>query len=120
MSKIVDIIKKTFRINHTVIKDEVNEIKNLDITDEDKAQGKAAAVLVASAMAACGVPMGALGQPVLEKVLPYVIRDAKDGISTPDKLIIKRIVNEVKKEKEQGTLKTPEEKLLDSMNKPIS
>ena len=24
------------------------------------------------------------------------------------------------KEKEQGTLKTPEEKLLDSMNKPIS
>ena len=33
MSKIVDIIKKTFRINHTVIKDEVSEIKNLNITD---------------------------------------------------------------------------------------
>lgn len=98
MSKIVDKIKAFFRVNKNVVKAEIDEIKNLQITDEDKTQGRAAAVLVASTMAACGIPLGAAATPVLEKVLAYVIRDAKDGVKTPDKLIISRIVSEIKRE----------------------
>ena len=101
MSKIVDKIKAFFRVNKNVVKAEIDEIKNLQVTDEDKTQGRAAAVLVASAMAACGIPLGAAATPVLEKVLAYVIRDAKDGVKTPDKLIISRIVSEIKREKQQ-------------------
>ena len=101
MSKIADKIKAFFRVNKNVAKAEIDEIKNLQVTDEDKTQSRAAAVLVASAMAACGIPLAAAATPVLEKVLAYVIRDAKDGVKTPDKLIISRIVSEIKREKQQ-------------------
>ena len=104
-------IKNVFKINHNVIKAEVDEIKNLQVTDEDKAQGKAAAVLVASAMAACGFPIGAAATPILEKVLAYIIRDAKDGVKTPDKLIIKRIQSEIK------AVKTTKDSLYENLNK---
>ena len=117
MSKFLDSLSSFFRINKNVIKGEINEIKELKVTDEDKAQGKAAAVLAVAALAACGVPIGALGQPVLEKVFAYVIRDAKDGAVTPEKLILGRIIEEVKKEKQQGKIKTPEDELYNNLNK---
>lgn len=117
MSKIIDKIKTVLRINKNVIKAEVQEVKELVITEEDKAQGKAAATLAVAALAACGVPLGALGQPVLEKVMPYIIRDAKDGVKSPDKLIIGRIVSEVKAERAKGNLKTLDEIKQDILNK---
>lgn len=104
-------LKNLFRINRNVIKAEADEIKNLQLTDEDVIQGKAAAVLVVSAMAACGIPLGAAATPILEKILAYVIRDAKDGVETPDKLIINRIIKEVK------AVKNPQEELYDNLNK---
>lgn len=108
----IDKVKQFFKVNKNVIKGEIDEIKNLQVTDEDKNQGRAAAVLVASAMAACGIPMAAAATPVLEKVLAYVIRDAKEGVKTPDKLIIGRIVNEVK-----AIHKDPQQELYDNLNK---
>lgn len=116
-NKIVEKLKKLIGINHRVVKGEVEEIKNLKITDEDKAQGKAAAVTISSALIACGIPLGSLGQPVLEKVMPYIIRDIKDGISTPDKLIVGRVVKEFKAERAEGKLKTDEEIRLENLNK---
>lgn len=113
MNKIVNKLKTIFRIQHNVVKGEVDEILHLQPTDEDKAQGKAAAALAIAALASCGVPLGALGAPVLEKVFTYVIRDIKDGASTPEKLIIGRIVKEIKVEK----IKTKEESLYDNLNK---
>lgn len=104
-------LKNFFKINKNVIKGEIDEVKNLQLTDEDKAQGKAAAVLVASAMAACGFPLGAAATPVLEKVLAYVIRDAKEGVETPEKLIVGRIIKEVKE------VKNPQQELYDNLNK---
>lgn len=106
-------LKNFFKINKNVVKGEIDEIKNLQLTDEDKAQGKAAAVLVASAMAACGFPLGAAATPVLEKVLAYVIRDAKEGVETPEKLIIGRIIKEVKVVKQQNS----QDELYDNLNK---
>lgn len=96
--KILNPIKKIFRINHKVVKGEIEEIKNLKVSDEDKVQGKAIATLAVAALASCGIPLGAMGHSVLEKVLAYAIRDMKDGISTPDKLIIARVVKEFKEE----------------------
>lgn len=113
MSKFIDKIKSILRINHNVIHGEINEIMTLSLTDEDKAQGKAAAVIAVAALAACGVPLGTLGQPVLEKVLAYVIRDLKDGVETPNKLIIGRVIDEIKAEK----LKSTQDSLYDNLNK---
>lgn len=113
MNKIVNKLKTIFRIQHNVVKGEVDEILHLQPTDEDKAQGKAAAALAIAALASCGVPLGALGAPVLEKVFTYVIRDIKDGASTPEKLIVGRIVKEIKAEK----IKSKEEILYDNLNK---
>lgn len=117
MSKMIDKIKTIFRINHNVIKGEISELTTLSLSDEDKAQGKAAAVIAVSVLAGCGVPLGALGQPILEKVFAYVIRDVKDGVETPNKLIIGRIIEEIKREKES---KTKEDILYDNLNKTNS
>lgn len=89
--------KKILKALGVAIKEEVKEIKNLDLTDEDKEQGDKVAVMIVAALAGVGVPMCALGQKAIARVLAYVIRDVKDGIECQDKLIIARVINELKK-----------------------
>lgn len=95
--KFIDKIKKIFEINHNVISGEIEEIKELEVTEEDKEQGKELAVLVAATLIGCGIPCGALSQNIMAEVLAYAIRDLKDGVEVHDKLIIGRIVNEFSK-----------------------
>lgn len=92
-------LKNIFKINHRVVKGEIEEICQLNITQEDEEQAEQLAVLVAAGLAACGIPVGVLGQKIIARVLAYALRDLKDGVETPDKLIIKRVVNEIKAEK---------------------
>ena len=92
-------LKSIFKVNHKVVKGELDEIVHLNITQEDEEQAQQLAVLVAAGLAACGIPVGVLGQKIIAKVLSYALRDLKDGVETPDKLIIKRVVNEIKAEK---------------------
>lgn len=89
--------KKILKALGVAIKEEVKEIKNLELTDEDKEQGDKVAVMIVAALAGVGVPMCALGQKAIARVLAYVIRDVKDGIECQDKLIIARVINELKK-----------------------
>lgn len=89
--------KKILKALGVAIKEEVKEIKSLELTDEDKEQGDKVAVMVVAALAGVGVPMCALGQKAIARVLAYVIRDVKDGIECQDKLIIARVINELKK-----------------------
>lgn len=89
--------KKILKALGVAIKEEVKEIKNLELTDEDKEQGDKVAIMIVAALAGVGVPMCALGQKAIARVLAYVIRDVKDGIECQDKLIIARVVNELKK-----------------------
>ena len=89
--------KKILKALGVAIKEEVKEIKNLELTNEDKEQGDKVAVMVVAALAGVGVPMCALGQKAIARVLAYVIRDVKDGIECQDKLIIARVINELKK-----------------------
>lgn len=80
------------------IKDEIKEVATLKPTDEDYKQGKALAVAVVSAMTAMGFTTSALGTDVIAKVFAYGIRDIKDGVEVNDKLILARVINEIKKQ----------------------
>lgn len=89
-------IKKIGSIFVKVAKDEIDEIKNLKVTDEDKAQAEQLASIVHQVCLAYGIPISSSVQRIVAKCGAYVIRDAKDGIKAPEKLIIGRIINEVK------------------------
>lgn len=93
MNKII----KFFQAIHKANKAEIQEIKSLSLSDEDREQGARAAALAAAALAACGVPCGAAATPILTTVFAYVIRDIKDGLETPDKLLALRIGEELGK-----------------------
>ena len=79
--------------------DEVDEVAHLTPTDEDREQGAKLATLTVTALASVGCPLPAIGTTVIAKVYAYGLRDIKDGVETPDKLIIKRVINEIKEQK---------------------
>lgn len=95
-NKFLERIKKIGSIFVKVAKDEIDEIKNLKVTDEDKAQAEQLASIVHQVCLAYGIPISSSVQRIVAKCGAYVIRDAKDGIKAPEKLIIGRIINEVK------------------------
>lgn len=90
-------IKNFFKAIHRANKAEIEEIKCLKISDDDREQGARAAALAAAALAACGVPCGAAAIPILQVVFAYVIRDIKNGAEAPDKLLALRIGEELGK-----------------------
>lgn len=95
-NKLLEQLKKIGSIFVKVAKDEIDEIKNLKVTDEDKAQAEQLASIVHQVCLAYGIPISSSVQRIVAKCGAYVIRDAKDGIKAPEKLIIGRIINEVK------------------------
>lgn len=95
-NKFLEQLKKIGSIFVKVTKDEVNEIKNLKVTDEDKVQAEQLASIVHQVCLAYGIPISSSVQRIIAKCGAYVIRDVKDGVKAPEKLIIGRIINEVK------------------------
>lgn len=89
---------KFFKRFKHIVKSEVEEIKNLEITQEDIEQGEKLSILIVSGLNLCGIPVGLFGQKVIAKVCAYAIRDLKDGIQSPDNLILTRVFNEINKE----------------------
>lgn len=96
-------LKRTNTITTDVIKAEVKEIKELNITDEDTTQASAIATTLCAALTAEGIPFAAALQPIATKVIAYGLRDVKDGVEHPQKLIIARVIEEYRKAK-QGLL----------------
>ena len=94
--EIKEVFQKIFRINRNVIKGEVDEIVHLNITEEDEEQAQHLVILIAAGLAACGIPCGVLSQKIMARILAYALRDLKDGVEVHDKLIIGRVVNEIK------------------------
>lgn len=88
--------RKVFRATGKAIKEEIAEIKSLTITEDDTAQAKVMRKVIVAAANSYGVPVPEDVQKVLEKALAYILRDAKDGLKTPEKLLIKRIINNIK------------------------
>lgn len=77
-------------------KAEKEEIKNLKLTEEDKTQGAALAKLCRAGMAAVGIPTFGITDEMLTTILAYGLRDLKDGVEINDKLIINRVIKELK------------------------
>lgn len=92
---------KIFKIGKNVVKGEVQEIVNLKPTEEDYKQGEQLATVAAGALAAMGIPIPAVGITIIGKAFAYGIRDIRDGVEEPNKLIIGRIIEEIKGEKNE-------------------
>ena len=91
-------IKKIFRIIKNSILGEVEEVKLLTPTQRDYAQAEILADAAIAAMTSLGLPYSALSKTIIAKVFAYGIRDAKDGLKDKKKLIISRVVEEIKNE----------------------
>ena len=94
---IISFFKKPFMIARNVAKEEISEIKDITPTDEDYKQGQAMAVIAIAALSSMGIPVAGLAEPIIAKVFAYGIRDVKDGVENNDKLIISRVIEEVRK-----------------------
>lgn len=91
-----DMIKNIRNIFIKPVKDEVKEIINLKPTDKDFEQGKKLAVIVVAVLAANGIPMSTRSTELIGQALAYLVRDVKDGVDDNNKLLIQRVINEVK------------------------
>ena len=108
MAKLKDVVRAIFRINKNVIKKEFEEIQNLTPTEEDYAQGERLAEAAVVAMGSMGLDYTVLGQRIMAKVFAYGIRDIKDGVEDNSKLIIGRVIEEIKNERNKGKEKQQE------------
>lgn len=102
MTKFKDVVKAIFRVHKNVIKKEFEEIQNLTPTEEDYAQGERLAEAAVVAMSSMGLGYTLLGQRIMAKVFAYGIRDIKDGVEDNSKLIIGRVIEEIKNERNKG------------------
>lgn len=96
-----DFLRKLFKISKKVIKDEVEEVKELKPTEEDYAQGEQLANAAILAMSSFGLPYSILGKEIMKKVFAYGIRDIRDGIQDNSKLIMRRVIDEINAERQE-------------------
>ena len=82
-----------------LFKDEAKEIRNLQVTEEDKAQAEFLESAVSIAAASVGIYYPSALRPIVKEVIAIALRDGKDGLSSPSKLIISRLVNNYKEQK---------------------
>lgn len=94
-----DFFRKVLRIGKKVIKDEVEEIKELKPTEEDYTQGEQLANAAILAMSSFGLPYSILSKEIMKKVFAYGIRDIKDGVQDNSKLIMRRVIDEINAER---------------------
>lgn len=94
------IIKKVVKVMRAVrasIKEEKEEVEQLKITEEDKEQAERIVLLLSGLLASRGIVLPTVAAQGLNLIAQYIIRDIKDGLKTPDNLILKRVINNIKK-----------------------
>lgn len=91
------VVKKILKSIGITIKDEVEEVRNLQVTEEDKSQAEFLESAVSVAAASVGIYYPTALRPIIKEVIAIALRDGKDGISSPSKLIISRLINNYKK-----------------------
>ena len=96
-----DFLRKLFKISKKVIKDEVEEIKELKPTEEEYAQGEQRANAAILAMSSFGLPYSILSKEIMKKVFAYGLRDIRDGIQDNSKLIMRRVIDEINAERKE-------------------
>lgn len=91
--KILDVVKALHRANVA----EVEEIKSIVPTQEDKEQAEVLVSVAMAAMSSMGVPAVVMQRMILEKIFAYGIRDIKNGINSPKDLLLSRVITELKR-----------------------
>lgn len=76
-------------------KEEIKEIKDLNLTEVDQVQGDIVASVAIAAMASMGIPVTATMREIIKTSAAYAIRDFKEGYTNPEKLIVMRVINKV-------------------------
>lgn len=90
------------RAIHKALKNEVQEIKGLVITEDDTKEAELITRLIVTVFNSYGAPVPEQIQTAFKIILKYGIRDIKDGCKTHDKFIVKRILNELNKEEKEN------------------
>lgn len=107
----IDLIKRIFKREkkimqntHTVlsstVKEEIAEIKDLNLSEVDQVQGEVIASIAIAAMTAYGIPCSATMREIIKMSAAYGIRDFKEGCTNPEKLIVMRVINKIKEIRE--------------------
>lgn len=84
----------------SVVKEEIAEIKDLNLTEVDQVQGEIIASIAVTAMASMGIPSSQTTREIIKIASAYAIRDFKEGSTNPEKLIVMRVLNKIKEIKE--------------------
>lgn len=107
----IDLIKKIFKREkeivhntHTVLsstaKEEIAEIKDLNLSEVDQVQGDVIASIALAAMASMGIPVSATMREIIKVSAAYALRDFKEGCTNPEKLIVMRVLNKIREIRE--------------------
>ena len=97
-NKVKDIKDKATILPKAVVgaaKEEIKEIKDLNLTEVDQVQGDIVASVAIAAMASMGIPVSATMREIIKTSAAYAIRDFKEGYTNPEKLIVMRVINKV-------------------------
>ena len=96
--KVKDIENKATILPKAVVgaaKEEIEEIKDLNLTEVDQVQGDIVASVAIAAMASMGIPVSVTMREIIKTSAAYAIRDFKEGYTNPEKLIVMRVINKV-------------------------
>lgn len=103
LHKVIETDKKVEKTQQAIakatvyaVKEEIQEIKDLNLTEVDKTQGDIVADVAITAMASMGIPASATMKQIISTSAAYTIRDIKEGCTNPNKLIVMRVVNKVR------------------------
>lgn len=94
------VVTNTGKVITSVAKEEIAEIKDLNLTEVDKLQGDVVANVAVAAMASMGIPCSLTMKEIIKTSAAYAIRDFKEGYTNPEKLIVTRVINKIHEIKE--------------------
>lgn len=89
-------VKALFR----ALKGEIDELKAITPTQEDKDQADKLTKLICAVAASYGIPVSSTLKQGISTTLSFGLRDLKDGVKCPDKLIVMRVIDEIKAARE--------------------
>lgn len=85
---------------HAVLRtanDEFKELVEVQPTEEDYERADRLTTALIVAATSTGIHFPYAFRPMVKEVIARAIRDAEDGIETPNKLVIKRLINNYKR-----------------------
>lgn len=95
----MNFLKRMLKGTKLALQDEVKEIKELQIQKEDTTQARVLVKAVKTVASSYGIPIPKELENILIKAMEYGLRDAKDGLRTPEKLLVSRIIHHCKESK---------------------